>query len=212
MNTLREDIPMKRISTSTAVTTAFAAILLAAGGAAAATAEEVVDDGQIDINVEITDENPGILALSVAAGQTTLTEVHSSDPLIRTFTGTLPEVTVIDTRDVATDVPWYVLGTASDFVSGSSTITADHLGWSPALASDYGPAVEPGGDIDTVVDDPASDGLGYGDGELLYANYDQAATHAQGSWSATAELRLKVDATSVLPGSYTSVLTLSLFE
>jgi hypothetical protein len=203
---------MNRISAPKVAATAFAALLLAAGGTSAATADDVIDGSDVDINVEITDRDPGVLALSVAADATTLTEVDSGDPLVREFTGTLPEVTVIDTRDVAPDLPWYVLGTASDFVSDTSTITADHLGWSPALVADYGPSVEPGGDIETVVDDPTSEGLGYADGELLYVNYDQEATHAQGSWSATAELRLKVDATAVDPGSYISVLTLSLFE
>ena len=203
---------MQRISTPKAIATGLTAMLLVAGGAAAATADDVTDDSSVDINVEITDRDPGILALSVAADATSLTEVDSADPMVREFTGTLPEVTVIDTRDVVTDVPWYVLGTASDFLSGSSRITADHLGWNPALAADYGAEVEPGGDIETVIDDPNSDGLGYADGELLYANYDQIGTHPQGSWAATAGLRLRVDATVVDPGEYTSVLTLSLFE
>lgn len=196
-----------------AAATVFAALLLTVAGTSAATADDdVIDDNDVAINVEITDENPGVLALSVAANSTSLTEIDSGDPLIREFTGSLPQVTVIDTRDVVPDAPWYVLGTASDFVSGTETITADHLGWNPALAADYGPSVEPGGDIETVVDEPGSEGLGDADGELLYANYDQETTHVQGSWSATAELRLKVDATTVAPGNYTSVLTLSLFE
>lgn len=203
---------MNRFSAPKVAATAFAALLLVAGGTAAATANDSIDGSDVDITVEITDQNPGVLALSVAADSTALTEVDSGDPLIREFTGAVPEVTVIDTRAAPPDNPWYVLGTASDFVSATSTITADHLGWRPSLAEDYGPSVEPGGDIETVVDDPSSDGLGYADGELLYANFDQTATHAQGSWSATAELRLKVDATAVDPGSYTSVLTLSLFE
>lgn len=195
-----------------AATTVIAALLLAGAGTSAATADDVIDDSDVAINVEITDEDPGVLALSVAANSTNLSEIDSGDPLIREFTGSLPQVTVIDTRDVVSDVPWYVLGTASDFVSGTNTITADHLGWNPALAADYGPSVEPGGDIETVIDEPGSEGLGYADGELLYANYDQQATHVQGSWSATAGLRLKVDATTVAPWNYTSVLTLSLFE
>lgn len=195
-----------------AAATVIAGLVLAGAGTSAATADDVIDDNDVAINVEITDEDPGVLALSVAANSTNLTEVDSGDPLIREFTGSLPQVTVIDTRDVVPDVPWYVLGTASDFVSGTDIITANHLGWNPALAADYGPSVEPGGDIETVIDEPASEGLGYADGELLYANYDQQATHVQGSWSATAELRLKIDSTSVAPGNYTSVLTLSLFE
>jgi len=191
---------------------AFGTLLLASAGTAVATADEV-DDAGVDINVEVTDRYPsGVLALTVAADQTTLTEVDTGDPLVREFTGGLPTVTVTDTRSVVPDGPWYVLGTASDFVSGTDTITADHLGWTPTLADDYGPSIEPGGDIEGVVDDPGSEGLGYADGELLYANWDQADTYEQGSWSATAGLQLKVGAANVAAGAYTSVLTLSLFE
>ncbi|MET0456212.1 MAG: hypothetical protein ABW137_30625 [Mycobacterium sp.] len=191
---------------------AFGALLLASAGTAGATADEV-DDADVDINVEVSERYPsGVLALTVAADQTSLTEIDSGDPLVRQFTGELPTVTVTDTRSDVPDVPWYVLGTAGDFVSGASGITADHLGWTPALAGDYGPAIEPGGDIETVVDDPASEGLAYADGELLYVNVDQTATYTQGSWSATAGLQLKVDAAAVAAGTYTSVLTLSLFE
>ncbi|WP_308797690.1 hypothetical protein [Agromyces silvae] len=203
---------MKKSSAARVGAAALGALLLSAGAAMAA-ADEIVDDGEVEINVEVTDRYPsGVLALSVAANSTALAEVDSGDPLVREFTGSLPEVTVTDTRADVPDVPWYVLGTASDFVSGGNTITADHLGWAPYLADDYGPALEAGFDIDTVIDDPASEGLGYADGELLYVNTDQVATYSQGSWSASAGLHLKVDATTVEPGSYTSVLTLSLFE
>ncbi|WP_404434621.1 hypothetical protein LG299_08115 [Microbacterium lacus] len=191
---------------------AFGALLVAAAGTSAAGAEEV-DGADVDITVAVTERYPsGVLALTVDADQTALTEIDSGDPLVREFTGTLPNVTVTDTRSEVPDDPWYVLGTASDFVSGVDAITADHLGWTPALAGNYGPSIEPGGDIETVVDDPGSEGLAYADGELLYANYDQAETYEQGSWSATAGLQLKVDATDAATGDYTSVLTLSLFE
>jgi hypothetical protein len=203
---------MKKFSAARSGAVAFGVLLFAAAGTAVATADEI-DTNDVNITVEVTDQYPsGILALSVSADETTLTEQDSGDPLVREFTGALPTVTVTDTRTEVPDGPWYVLGTASDFVSGANLITADHLGWSPTLAGDYGPSVQPGGDIETVVDDPDSEGLGYEDGELLYANFDQSATYDQGAWSATAGLQLKVDAASVAPGSYTSVLTLSLFE
>jgi hypothetical protein len=193
---------------------AFGAALLASAGTAVATADDGDGDGaDVDIKVEVTNRYPsGVLALTVAANEATLTEVASGDPAVREFTGQLPTVTVTDTRSEVPDEPWAVLGTAGDFVSGADTITAGHLGWSPALVEDYGPAVEPGGDIETVVDDPSSEGLAYADGELLYANWDQAGSYEQGSWSATAGLQLKVDAADAASGSYTSVLTLSLFE
>ncbi|MCW5951284.1 MAG: hypothetical protein KIT69_03380 [Propionibacteriaceae bacterium] len=204
---------MKRIIATRLAATALGVVLLASAGYTAASADDLVDDGTVDISVEVTERYPsGVLALSVAADHAALTETDSGDPLVREFTGDLPIVTVTDTRSEVPDVPWYVLGTASDFTSGSDTITADHLGWTPQLVDDYGPAIEPGGDIETVIDDPASEGLSYADGELLYVNWDQAATYEQGAWSASAGLQLKVGATTVAPGSYTSVLTLSLFE
>jgi len=201
---------MNRTNLTRAGAVAFGALVLASAGTAVAAADETDD---VEINVEVTDRYPsGVLAMTVAAAETTLTEIDSGDPLVREFTGQLPTVTVTDTRSTVPDVPWAVLGTASDFVSSASTISADHLGWTPMLVGDYGPAVEPGGDIETVVDDPGSEGLAYADGELLYVNWDQADTYSQGSWSATAGLQLKVDATQVDPGAYTSLLTLSLFE
>ncbi|MFJ6651838.1 hypothetical protein ACIQLJ_03465 [Microbacterium sp. NPDC091313] len=191
---------------------ALGAVLLASAGTAVAAADEI-DATDVDINVQVDDRFPsGVLALTVDADATTLTEIDTGDPLVREFTGELPTVTVTDTRSVVPDVPWAVLGTASDFTSATGTITADHLGWSPTLSGDYGPAIEPGGDIETVVDDSDSEGLSYADGELLYANFDPQGSYSQGSWSATAGLQLKVKTTEVTSGAYTSVLTLSLFE
>jgi len=204
---------MKRTSAARIGAIAMGAVLVASAGTAVAAAAATVDDGSVELNVEVTDRYPsGMLALSVAADSTTLSEVDSGDPLVREFTGTLPTVTVTDTRSEVPDVPWYVLGTASDFVSGAESITADHLGWTPFLAEEYGPEVEAGFDIATVIDDVNSDGLGYADGELLYVNWEQLETYGAGSWSASAGLQLKVDATSVASGNYTSMLTLSLFE
>lgn len=193
---------------------AFGVALLTCAGSAVATAA-VVDDDSVDINVEIEEIADGFLALSVEENSTSLTEVTSADPLVREFIGELPTVTVTDTRTTVPDVPWAVLGTASAFVNNADaavTIGADHLGWTPRLLADYGSEVEAGDDIANVVDESGSTGLGHEDGEFLYLNYDPVGTAAQGTWSATADLNLKVLAASVQPGSYTSVLTLSLFE
>lgn len=205
---------MSKTALTRAGAIALGTLLLVSAGAASATAdEEVVGDDNVDINVQVDDRYPsGVLAMTVAANETTLTEVDTGDPMVREFTGTLPTVTVTDTRSEVPDVPWAVYATAGEFVSGSDVITADHLGWTPELAGDYGASIEPGGDIEGVIDDEASEGLAYADGELLYANWDQADTYEQGSWSAIAGLQLKVDAADVAAGSYTSVLTLSLFE
>ncbi|MDR0594430.1 MAG: hypothetical protein LBG60_14500 [Bifidobacteriaceae bacterium] len=205
---------MNKITAPKAAATALGVLLLLLGGSAAATADEaLVDEASVDIKILAAERYPsGILALSVAANETTLAEQDSADPLIREFTGTLPTVTVTDNRPDVPDVPWAVYGTASDFVKGVDTISADHLGWTPALADDYGPFVEPGEDIEGVVDDPASEGLADPDGRLLYVDWDQLETYDTGVWSATAGLQLKVPAAELVPGAYTSVLTLSLFE
>lgn len=201
---------MKKLSVTRVGAVVFGGLLLASAGTAVATADEVeVGTGDVNINVEVTDRYPsGVLALSVAGNDTTLAEQDSGDPLVREFTGVLPTVTVTDTRSVVPDVPWFVLGSASAFVSGDDTISADHLGWSPILGGDYGLEVEPGGDVEGVLDGEP----GLVDQELLYVNWDQAGTYDQGAWSATADLTLKVAASAAATGSYTSVLTLSLFE
>ena len=192
---------------------ALAALLCAAVGAAPAHGQEIIDDNDVEVSVSVADRYPsGILALTVQSNQTALTEVNTADPTLREFVGALPAVTVTDTRSDVPQTPWYVLGPAADFVSGANVISADHLGWTPSLAEDYGSVVEAGFDVAAVIDDPDSSGLSSPDGELLYVNWDQLDTYEPGSWTATAGLQLRVDAANLSPGTYTSVITLSLFE
>lgn len=195
---------------------AFGAVLLASAGAAAASADETDHGAQdIDVNVEIQEiKEPGVLALTVAGtGTAELSEDGSTD-LERRFTGTLPTVTVTDTR-TAEEIPdgayWYVMGTASDFVDAETTasFSAGHLGWAPALlAGDGEPFVSVGDEVAPVTDEG---GRGLVEQELLYLVDSEPGAAAGGSWSATAGLELKVPA-DVEPGSYSSTLTLSLFE
>jgi hypothetical protein len=190
----------------------FGAALLASAGAAAFAAEEEIGTNDVDVNVAIEDLGvPGALALTVDASSTTLTE-SGSTALERSFAGALPKVTVTDTRDAA-DVPadsqWYVLGSASDFVDASSrkTIAASHLGWSPNLVEGAGAGesyVEVGGDVL-----PSAPGLI--DQELLFLADSAQSNAGGGVFSATAGLKLVVPA-DVAAGSYTSKITLSLFE
>lgn len=193
---------------------AFGALLLVAGGGAVASADDNYGDESVDVWVSVDPlPVPGTLALSVAADWTTLAEDGSTD-LIRQFTGALPHVTVTDTRS-ADEIPdganWYVLGTASDFESGvGDIITADHFGWSPQLVggSDEGDGiVSVGGDVETVMENDR----GLVDQELLYQAFDLPAVAGGGAWTATADLFLRVPST-VTPGDYHSVITLSLFE
>jgi hypothetical protein len=191
---------------------ALGALMLASAGAGMALADEVVDNGEVDVNVAIPYTwEPGVLALSVAGDSTTLTE-SGSTPTERQFLGTLPEVTVTDTRDSGQQ--WAVTGLVTDFVNASDAtkkISADHLGWSPQLVDDAGDGtIEVGGDVEGTLD--GGDGLTQGF-DLLYATWDAQAAldERQGAWSANAGLTLKVPAT-VTPGDYSALLTLSLFD
>ncbi|WP_375384874.1 hypothetical protein [uncultured Microbacterium sp.] len=186
---------------------AFGAALLVSAGTAAVAADENPGDAAVDVKVDIQEiAEPGVLALSVDTTSTSLTENGSTD-LVRQFTGTLPTVTVTDTRTAAA-TSWSLMGSASDFTQtgSASSIGADHLGWAPAvIIGDGDPAVSVGGDVDGSLDG----GPGLKDQELLFLADSAAAVG--GTWSANADLKLKVPA-DVEPGSYTSVLTLSLFE
>lgn len=190
---------------------AFGAALLLSAGVSAASAE-TPDDLGIDINVDVQEiAQPGVLAMTVEGeASATLTENGSTD-LVRQFTGTMPTVTVTDTR-TADQIPegafWSVTGLADDFtmVGGTSTIGAENLGWAPALLDGAGESFILVGD-DVA---PAQDGgPGLVGQELLFLG--DSAPAAGGAWSASADLTLRVPAT-VEPGSYSSVLTLSLFE
>ena len=188
--------------------------LMLVGVAGAALAD---DHGSEDIavNVQIEDDGQGVLALSVAADSTTLTE-QGSNGTYRQFTGTLPTVTVTDTRS-ADEVPdgafWYVLGSSSDFVgsAGQPQIGAGHLGWAPHLI-DGGASggVAEGEQVDTILD-AGPDAVGLVDQELLAMAFDSAAIATEVQWTANADLFLRAPL-DVAPGSYQASLTLSLFE
>lgn len=193
-----------------------ATLLVGVAGAAAA-AEEQYGDEQVDVTVSIAEiDEPGVLAMSVAGTSTTLVE-NGSDAMVRQFTGTLPTVTVTDTRDPA-DIPagvgWYVLGTSTSLVgsAGQPAIGAGHLGWAPRLidGGDAGLVTE-GDPVQTVLDTTAPDPFGLVDQELFAMALDSAAIAPEGQWTATADLTLRTPA-SVAPGTYSGTVTLSLFE
>jgi hypothetical protein len=75
------------------------AILTCIGGASVASAlDEPYGGDDVDVSVQITElDEPGVLAMTVAADTTALAE-NGSTATERRFTGTLPTVTVTDTR------------------------------------------------------------------------------------------------------------------
>jgi hypothetical protein len=191
------------------------ALLVGVSGAAAA--EEQHGDESIGVEVAIAEiEEPGVLAMSVAGTTATLAE-NGSDELVRQFTGTLPTVTVTDTR-AADDIPpgagWYVLGTASELTgdAGQAAIGADHLGWTPRLI-DGGESglVAEGDPVQTVLDTDAPAPFGLVDQELLAFTNRSADIAAEGQWSVDADLALRTSV-DVAPGNYSGTITLSLFE
>jgi hypothetical protein len=193
--------------------------LALAGVAGLAVAEPgEISDEEVDVTVVISPlSGPGALTMTVAADSATLTEATSTDPALRQFTGVLPIVTVNDSRDVddiPADVMWYVLGSASAFEgdAAQADIPAGNLGWSPRMIEDPSESglVGPGGDVDTVLDTGVAN-RGLVDQEFLVAAIDSALVAEEEEWQATADLFLKTPAT-VEPGTYTSVLTLTLFE
>lgn len=194
-----------------------ALVLAGVGGAGIAAAEENLGGSDVDVTVDIPAiEQPGVLALTVAAESVSLAESGSTD-LVRQFTGTLPTVTVTDTRtadEVSAGAYWYVLGTATDFAgsTGQPAIGAEYLGWTPRLlAADPG-SVAAGDPVYSSVDiAQAPDNVGLKDEELFAMASDSGAIATEGSWTATADLTLRVPA-DVAAGAYASKITLSLFE
>lgn len=188
-------------------------LMLAGVGVAAFADPSENGSGDVDVTVDIASTETGALSLTVAGTETSLTETGSTASF-RQFTGALPNVTVTDTReDVDAGVFWYVTGQASDFVgsAGQANITPDHLGWTPSIVTANDGEVAEGDTVGTSIDGGAN-GVGLVGQELLALALDSADAQAtSGQWTATANLVLKTPVT-VAPGSYTSTLTLSLFE
>ncbi|MFF5083749.1 hypothetical protein ACFY36_42435 [Actinoplanes sp. NPDC000266] len=175
------------------------------------------DEAELDVSVDITEiKEPGVLALTVAGNSVALKE-DGSDLLVRQFTGTLPTVTVTDTRtleEIPAGAAWAVLGSSSDFTAaGKPAITADHLGWKPKLldGGDTG-LVSEGEEVVTVLDEPTQPGnnVGLVDQELLVSTYDSGEVTG-GAYTVNAGLNLRTPA-DVPAGTYHAKLTLSLFE
>jgi hypothetical protein len=202
----------KRLYLATAVAVLVGAI------AVPAPARAEPDSSDLRVTVDITEiQQPGVLALTVAGDAIVLLE-NGSTLLVRQFTGSLPTVTVTDTR-TAEEIPdganWAVLGSATDFTgtAGQAPISAGHVGWRPVLidGGDTGQVSE-GEEVVTVLDPPTQPGnnVGLVDQELLVSTFDSGEV-AGDAYTVTADLYLRTPA-DVAPGQYSSTITLSLFE
>jgi hypothetical protein len=197
---------------------AAAAVLVGGMALPSPASAEPGDSEDVRVTVDIGEiREPGVLAMTIAGNSVVLSE-DGSTLLIRQFVGTLPTVTVTDTRtpeEVPAGAAWAVLGNATDFVgsAGQAPISAGHLGWRPNLidGGDTGQVTE-GEEVVTVVDQPTQPGnnVGLVDQELLISTYDSAVV-AGDSYTVNANLFLRTPV-NVPPGSYTSTVTLSLFE
>ena len=197
---------------------AASAVLAGVLGLPAPALAEPGDSGEVRVTVDIEEiDEPGVLAMSIAADSIALSE-DGSTLLVRQFVGTLPTVTVTDTRtpeEVPDGAAWAVLGSATDFAgdAGQAPISAGHLGWKPKLidGGDTGQVAE-GEEVVTVLDEPTQPGnnVGLVDQELLVSTFDSEAVTGD-AYSVNADLFLRTPADAAA-GKYTSTVTLSLFE
>src|SRR5699024_11422140 len=97
------------------------------------------------------------------------------------------------------------------FISNESRHTRTKRDWSSDVCS-YDLGQEVPNSIDDSTDPDHPDNVGLEGQELLQLALDSSeATAANGEWTATADLTLKTPL-DVEPGSYSSTVTLSLFE
>ncbi|WP_214103806.1 hypothetical protein [Acrocarpospora catenulata] len=194
------------------------AVLAAAVALQAPALADPGDSSSLQVTVDIEPiREPGVLAMSIAADSVALSE-DGSTLEVRQFVGTLPTVTVTDTRtleEIPGGAAWAVLGNATDFVgsSGQAPISAGHLGWKPHLIDGGGTGlVSEGEEVVTVLDQPTQPGnnVGLVDQELLVSTFD-SGTVTGGAYAVNANLFLRTPA-NVAAGAYASTLTLSLFE
>lgn len=137
---------------------------------------------------------PTGLKISVEPGAVTLTgPAERAEGEAWTATGQLGNVTVNDDRQDATSGAWTLNGKSSAFTSGTNTIAASNLGWTPAKVS--GPGSAGAGATDLSSDKPLATGT---------ASADQNVATTVG-----AGLTLVVPATAA-NGNYSATLTLTL--
>ncbi|WP_165350515.1 hypothetical protein [Xylanimonas protaetiae] len=148
--------------------------------------------------VEVLVEIPaaGGLTLSVG-GATADLGTAELDATAEAFVadGTLPTVTVADVRTA--DVGWNLVGQVSDFTSGAATFPGSALGWTPSVLS-----ASPG----QVVAAGAAKATGL---DVTSPLASAAAGTGRGTAKVAAGLTLRAP-TTVTPGGYAAVLTLTL--
>ena len=207
-----------RITRTTQVLAASVLGVALAGAGLAGPALADDDPSGIDVSVNIQPTTtPGQLSMTVADNNGVSLQENGSDAAARQFTGTLPTVTVTDTR-TPEEIPdgeyWAVVGQASQFVAAddpAKTIGPEYLGWKPRLLSDSSTgAVSAGEPVSSVVSDgTGAPEVGLEGQELLVSTANSADEIGTSQVNADLALRTSVD---VAAGEYHSTLTLSLFN
>ncbi|MEV1202725.1 hypothetical protein [Microbispora rosea] len=192
--------------------------LALAGAATPALADDDPATGGVDVSVNIQPTTtPGQLSMTVADNNGVSLQENGSDAAARQFTGTLPTVTVTDTRtpeEIPAGEYWAVVGQASQFVAAddpAKTIGPEYLGWKPHLISDSSTgAVAAGEPVSSVVSDgTGAPEVGLKGQELLVSSADSADEIGTSQVNADLALRTPAD---VAAGEYHSTITLSLFN
>lgn len=202
--------PSRRRLLAPALTAALAATL---ASGALASADPLAEDG-VTLTVDI--QEAGALFMSVDTSAPVALTEDGTEEEVRQFTGTLPTVTVTDTRSESPEgAYWSVIGNTGDFVEvadPAQTISGTYLGWTPALVEvpDGDDQVAPGMEVDSEADGGTGVVGGY---DLLVGAFESEGAREYGSeWKANADLSLRIPAEEALSGSYAATMTLSLFE
>ncbi|MEU7878082.1 hypothetical protein [Microbispora bryophytorum] len=207
-----------RITRTTQVLAASVLGLALAGLATPALADDPGSGSGIDVSVTIEPTTtPGQISMTVADNDGVPLQENGSDATARQFVGTLPTVTVTDTRrpeDIPAGEFWAVVGQSSQFVAAddpAKTIGPEYLGWKPRLLSESTTgAVAAGEPVSSVIGDgTGAPEVGLEGQELLVSTANSA--DEIGTSQVNADLALRTS-TDVAAGEYHSTLTLSLFN
>ncbi|MGO1182414.1 MAG: HtaA domain-containing protein [Micrococcaceae bacterium] len=155
---------------------------------------EIEEDGGTDPTdpEEPGEPEPGIFKWELASNNASLGKASVNDAGGFSATGSLPNVTVTDTR--AESAGWELNGKAGEFISTQNTFAASALGWTPSVTGGEG-TVNPGAAVTA--------------GESGLAQSHNLATATDAS-SAIVNASLNLLAPASTPaGDYTSLLTIT---
>ncbi|MDP4502028.1 hypothetical protein [Nonomuraea turcica] len=209
---------MKFNRTTQLIAAAVLGVALAGVGVVGPAVADDDPDNGIDVSVTIEpNTTPGQVSMTVADNGGVSLQEDGSNAAARQFVGTLPTVTVTDSRrpeEIPAGDFWAVVGQASQFTATSGSappIGPQYLGWRPRLLSDSSTgAVAAGEPVSSVISDGSgAPTVGLQGQELLVSTANSA--DEIGTWQVNADLALRTPV-DVAAGEYHSTVTLSLFN